>query len=296
MFTLFQRLQQWLAQYSPFVWKSDYQRLEERLGEIMRQLDTAYNARRELEQQLVVSQLSSTIMLDQAETTQSGYERRHEELEAMVEERDVRIARLMQHITRLEKLSIVDALTGILNYRGLFKLAIPAINRRCHEIAPGPKEHRRRPTVTALYIDLDNFKDANDQHNHAWGDQALCIVADHLKKHLGRRPSDVVARKGGDEFVVILTDTDQVNVQQRAEQFRQAVANDVRLQIIEGQYGVTASIGISRVELKYNSDATEILRDVMSQADTVLKHVKSSGRKNRVNLSGDITVWGGLPK
>lgn len=262
----------------------------------MQQLDAAYHVRRDLERQLSLLELSSTIIRDQADTTQSGYERRHEELEAVIAERDAQIAQQKLEIQRLSNLTITDALTGILNYRGLHELAIPAINRRCHEMVRDTEEHRRRPTVTALYIDLDNFKNANDHHDHAWGDRVLCRVAAHLKQHLGRRPSDIVARKGGDEFVAILTDTDQMNVQQRAEQFRRAVANDRWLQIIEGELGVTASIGISRVELRYNSDPAEILRVVMSQADTLLKCVKSSGRKNRVSVGGDITEWGGLPK
>ena len=296
MFTPYQRFQQWLAKFSPLVWKSDCQRLEKRLGEIMQQLNTASGTRRELESQLARTELEKSTLAGHQDFIRDELRQRLQAMEVTNSQQAAQIARQELEIQRLSDLTITDALTGILNYRGLLELAIPAINRRCHEIVPGPDEHRRRPTVTALYIDLDNFKDANDHHDHAWGDQVLCRVAAHLKQHLGRRPSDIVARKGGDEFVVILTDTDQMNVQQRAEQFRRAVANDRWLQIIEGELGVTASIGISRIELRYNSDPAEILRVVMSQADTLLKCVKSSGRKNRVSVGGDITEWSGLPK
>lgn len=293
---MIEMLRNWLQKYVPLVKRSSYEVLERRLEGVVQTLNAVDAERRDLVGELARVELNSTIIRDQADTTQSGYERRHEELEAVIAERDAQIAQQELEIKRLNNLTITDALTGILNYRGLHELAIPAINRRCHDMIRDTEEHRRRPTVTALYIDLDNFKDANDHHDHAWGDQVLCRVADHLKQHLGRRPSDIVARKGGDEFVVILTDTDQTNVQQRAEQFRRAVANDRWLQIIEGELGVTASIGISRVELRYNSDPVETLRVVMSQADTLLKCVKSSGRKNRVSVGGDITEWGGLPK
>ncbi len=97
----------------------------------------------------------------------------------------------------LQALSLTDELTGLYNRRRFFVLT-----EQCLKLAVRTK---KRPLL--LFIDMDNLKSINDHYGHAEGDQALIHLAEILKKTF--RESDVVARIGGDEFVVLLESTDE---------------------------------------------------------------------------------------
>jgi two-component system chemotaxis response regulator CheY len=88
-------------------------------------------------------------------------------------------------------------LTGLPNRRWLLERLGRELDR----------QHRNTAPLTVAYIDLDGFKGVNDLHGHAEGDRCLSLVAEALK--LALRPGDVVARMGGDEFVVLLPSTAQ---------------------------------------------------------------------------------------
>jgi len=145
-----------------------------------------------------------------------------------------------------------------------------------------------------MFLDLDNFKPLNDLHGHEVGDLLLIEVANRLKKCV--REMDTVARFGGDEFVVMLTDlsTDsdesRVNAELVAEKIRFTLSATYVLAIErEGQlpttveHHCTASIG---VVLFNNKDASAI--DIIKRADAAMYQAKDAGR-NTVRFYGDKT-------
>ncbi|MBP7060575.1 MAG: GGDEF domain-containing protein [Candidatus Moranbacteria bacterium] len=193
-------------------------------------------------------------------------------------------------IFELNRLATTDPLTGLANRRGLHAFADGAINLISHQLKASGE--RRQPTVCAIVFDLDRFKLVNDMLDHQAGDNILCIVAQHATQHFPR-PSDIVTRLGGDEFVVLMPNADQSVVQRKAERFRASLEGDIRLRFIENEPGVTASIGISRIFISWDSKPQEVLQDLLRKADRALLVAKQNGR-NTICLSEDITRWGGL--
>ncbi len=92
-------------------------------------------------------------------------------------------------------LARTDSLTGIANRRAFFELAQTELQ----------KARRFKHPISILYLDLDNFKNINDRFGHHTGDSLLCLVAANIKKSI--RETDTVARFGGDEFVIMLSET-----------------------------------------------------------------------------------------
>ncbi|MDQ3756721.1 MAG: GGDEF domain-containing protein [Actinomycetota bacterium] len=151
-----------------------------------------------------------------------------------------------------------DALTGLANRRAmeehLARLAAQAM-RHGHELV-------------ALAIDLDHFKSINDRFGHEGGDLALSHVAGRLQAAL--RAPDIAGRWGGEEFLVLLPDTDQTGGLIVAERIREAIAMDCGA---SPRISVTASIGLAVLD----GDPARLLRN----ADSALYEAKISGR-NRV--------------
>ncbi len=172
-------------------------------------------------------------------------------------------------MTLMEELRIrasVDALTGLLNRR-----------RWMERLA---EEHARllrqtdRP-YTLLAMDLDHFKTVNDQHGHAIGDAVLRHVAERIQNCL--RQTDAAGRLGGEEFIVLLPDTDLAAARPLAERLRATLAQSPlphpNLPLI-----VTASLGLAQV---LPSDTS--YEDVMLRADRALYRAKHLGR-NRIEV------------
>ncbi len=161
---------------------------------------------------------------------------------------------------QLEQLSRTDALTGTLNRGHLMELFD-------HELRQARRYHR---PLSCVMIDLDHFKQINDEHGHLVGDDVLVGAADAIRRSL--RGSDVVGRYGGEEFVVMLPNTAEDGAIEVAERCRRTIAN-VRV----GDIGVSASFGVAT----YTGGDVDDLDDLLRTADEALYRAKQSGR-NRV--------------
>ena len=184
--------------------------------------------------------------------------------------------------------STMDALTGILNRRGLeqgFAREFSLMKRGLLQTNEGQLERRKGARFTAVMFDLDHFKAVNDGQGHTAGDAVICAVAELATQYLGHRPSDLVGRLGGDEFLVILPDANPETVAKQAEDLLIAMRADRRLQFVEGQPGVTASIGITSMPVTVDSGSPEeFFPTLYGEADTYMYLAKQMG-KDRVELA-----------
>ena len=141
------------------------------------------------------------------------------------------IGQLAMSFSEMEHNLRIDKLTAVFNRASL--IAQIASLRRQLEQGTG-----ERPSFALLFIDLDHFKKINDQHGHGAGDRLLVTVASRLKESV--RITDVVARYGGDEFVVLLKGVTNVDdVIATEEKIRRIVEEPIRLEHITAQVGVS---------------------------------------------------------
>lgn len=173
-----------------------------------------------------------------------------------------RVQRLLDHTRTL---SSTDALTGLANRRWLVEQA-PRLWRQAR---------RDGQRVAALVLDLDHFKQLNDAFGHATGDQVLRVVAAALSATV--RPSDVLARTGGEELVVLGLVTDPAEARRLAERLRLSVAGSCPA------HQVTASIGVALVRPVDDEDAADGLWRLIDRADGAMYAAKQGGR-NRVSM------------
>ncbi len=160
-----------------------------------------------------------------------------------------------------------DALTGLPNRKAL----IESLEQAAASSIAGA------PTAVAL-LDVDHFKSVNDAHGHGVGDEVLCEIAMRLRRTLG--PSGVVGRFGGEEFLVVADDGDEI------EAVCHAICDAMRLSPIEtsaGELWITVSVGAASFGETDASWAT-----VVERADERLYAAKRAGR-DRVVVSGDAT-------
>lgn len=166
---------------------------------------------------------------------------------------------------RLVAVALSDSLTGLPNRRKFFESAQHEINRI----------QRTGNDLWVLMIDLDYFKNINDTAGHAIGDRVLVAVGALLAQSV--RKVDLVGRLGGEEFAVIVTDTNQGGCERVAEYIRQNV-EALQVPGWTDIYGpVTTSIGCAKLS------ATETLEGALKAADAALYQAKRNGR-NQVSL------------
>ncbi|MRW90925.1 diguanylate cyclase [Duganella sp. FT80W] len=167
-------------------------------------------------------------------------------------------------IEELRKRADTDYLTGILNRRAFAK----AGNRRLHHA------RERNELLAVLLFDIDHFKSVNDNHGHEAGDQVLIQVSELVRNEL--RDGEILARHGGEEFVVMPSNCTREQAGLLAERLRSAIAREP-LTISGGQVlRVTASFGVASA-----SGPQAALDDLLHQADLALYRAKRNGR-NRV--------------
>ncbi len=170
------------------------------------------------------------------------------------------VANLKKVLRREESLSRTEALTGLFNSRAFYE-GSQSLLAGCH---------RNRRALTLAYLDLDHFKRANDTFGHLHGDVLLRKVAGIFRDNL--RASDMAARLCGDEFALLLPETDAAGAAIVLEKIRQTLCRNPEFL----KCGVTASIGAVTYPL-----APLELEPVVKKADETMYKVKAQGR-NRV--------------
>jgi len=161
----------------------------------------------------------------------------------------------------LDRVSRIDMLTNIYNRRHL--------DEHLRSVISSARRHDR--SVGVLLVDIDHFKDVNDEHGHLAGDAVLREVASRLQQAM--RTEDALGRWGGEEFLAVLTDTPPEGVRTMAERLRQVIAAAPFTLDDGSQIRVTVSVGHTN-----GSDDAEVL---VHRADDALYVAKAEGR-NRI--------------
>ncbi len=182
------------------------------------------------------------------------------ELETRVDERTRELAKVNAELTRL---AITDPLTGLSNRR---QLGISGAS----EVA---RSHRYGHPLAACMIDVDHFKDINDTHGHAAGDAALVEIVRRIGAHL--RSGDIFARLAGDEFVVLLIETESAIAVEVAQRLKEAVTA-APIRHADREFLTSISVGVAA--LRQN----ETFDDLLERADHALLAAKTT--RNQVEL------------
>ena len=160
----------------------------------------------------------------------------------------------------VQRLAMVDPLTGLYNRRGLFEFGQREIERA----------RRYRGPLSALLVDVDHFKQYNDNHSYATGDCVLVEVAHRCRNAV--RKVDLVTRFGGDEFFILLSDCTLESAYIVAEHVREAICGAM-FDTDEGPLPVTVSIGIAAISAD-DPDLSQLIYD----AGQAAHEAKESGR------------------
>ncbi len=163
---------------------------------------------------------------------------------------------------RLQDVALIDLLTGIYNPRG--------IKGHLNRLLSGSRRHDN--DLSVFMIDIDDFKQFNETYGNNVGDEILTLVSEEIQKRL--RTEDIVGRWGGEEFVVVLPDTNTGGANIVAERICRGVKEDVR-SVTEEDAHVTISIGIASIE------PDDTVDKIIARADEALREAKASG-KNQV--------------
>jgi diguanylate cyclase (GGDEF)-like protein len=162
--------------------------------------------------------------------------------------------------SEVQRLAITDSLTGAYNRRYFFDAVEKELARSC----------RYKHPISILMLDLDFYKEINDSHGHDIGDQALKLITQRCLENI--RESDILARYGGDEFVILLPETTVEQAKETAERLRSNMAKHP-IQINSIEFSTTISVGVSGA----NHDPPE-LSELLKHADIALYDAKQAGR------------------
>jgi len=172
---------------------------------------------------------------------------------------------LARALRRVEELALRDELTGLYNRRHLLDFVERAIASR----------ERGGPSFALAYCDLDHFKRVNDRFGHECGDRLLQSFAEAASNSV--RTNDLVARMGGEEFVLVLLDTDKADAGDIVERLRMRT-QALRVSSAEPTYQVTLSAGLA----SYGEGDT--VERLLRRADTALYEAKEQGRNRMVRV------------
>jgi len=167
---------------------------------------------------------------------------------------------------RLKHVSLTDPLTGVHNRR--------YFDQRMREEADRARRSHR--PISCLFVDVDRFKSINDRFGHPMGDEVLRGVAARVKGEL--RLSDALGRYGGEEFSVVLADTDAATVASIAERVRAAIEGGEFRDSSGAMIPVTVSIGTATALPERTDDSARLAVQLVSRADAAVYAAKDAGR------------------
>jgi diguanylate cyclase (GGDEF)-like protein len=185
-------------------------------------------------------------------------------------ERDILEQRVLERTNELEKLATIDPLTGALNRRSFFRTAEQEFKR-----ARGEKP------ISLILLDIDKFKNVNDTYGHATGDEVLVTMTKTIQNMI-RGGADNLARMGGEEFAILLPETNLEGAVQTAERLRTAIENLSFLsatvikqpnQNTPREFHITCSFGVAECDLNIAD-----INQTFSYADKALYEAKNKGR------------------
>jgi diguanylate cyclase (GGDEF)-like protein len=174
---------------------------------------------------------------------------------------------LVTRAKAFERLAATDGMTGLYNRREFDELAASEWSRF---------QRYQRP-LSLLLFDIDRFKSINDAYGHEIGDRAVLHVAALCNE--GKRASDIIARIGGDEFAMLLPETDAAQAQAVAERLRERIASTPLDGDDQGKVALTISAGLAQATLSMSGIAS-----LSRVADAALYKAKAAGR-NRVEFA-----------
>ncbi|MFN4245065.1 MAG: GGDEF domain-containing protein, partial [Brevinematia bacterium] len=174
--------------------------------------------------------------------------------------------------------AIHDNLTGLYNIHYFKNLAYEEMN----------KVKKFRTKFSLAVIDLDHFKHVNDTYGHSVGDEALKFFSSILRQEV-KRSSDIIARYGGDEFIVAFPSTDLMSAYNVCMKLRDKLNSEIFKINDKVSIVLTPSIGIADVsdeDIKNSSSNIDLFRRIFVKADTALYNSKKTGR-NKVTIYTD---------
>jgi diguanylate cyclase (GGDEF)-like protein len=173
-------------------------------------------------------------------------------------------AKLKDAMARLEALETTDGLTGLKNHR-IFQERLAEEHQRAL---------RYGTPLSLIMLDIDDFKQFNDDFGHPTGDGALKRIAGALESTA--RSTDIVARYGGEEFAVLLPETDAIGAVETAERIRQTIAGETR-----EKRTITVSVGAATLDA-----STATPSNLLKAADMALYQSKTQGRNRVTHIGG----------
>lgn len=185
----------------------------------------------------------------------------------------IRLAvRMGQHLSEITEMATKDSLTSLYNRRTFFNF----FNKSFYSA------RRYNKRFSLALFDLDSFKEINDHHGHIAGDIVLTAVGKVFQSNL--RTADVAGRIGGEEFAVLLEETDEEEGFKAIERIRREVC-ELHFDFLEGE-----KISISAGIVLFNPEIHQNVGDVFRDADTALYYSKNSGRNrstpfSRINIT-----------
>lgn len=221
-----------------------------------------------------VRHLSSAVrsLLHRAGSAEFAREEAERASSTMQERFDERTRAMGEHISTLQQQADTDSLTHLLNRRAFLVFASDAMNYF----------RRYNRDICVLVIDIDFFKRINDTFGHGAGDDVIQFVGNTVQGAV--RTTDKVARFGGEEFVVLLRETDLNNAMLLAERIREHMCRNVVEVRNDRTVHVTVSVGVALARHKDRDIA-----DVIERADRALYIAKTTGR-NRVHADTETVI------